>query len=148
MDWSHAFRFSIRKYENESCSLGEFTDHRERSGSVGWPRTDIPGYVEARRRICCAPGKCGCVHDHATSTIAIQIQVIESQIPDPRFRARVSGARHQVLQSNAADGDVEILYEDVVQLKDASEEDDMGRSTVLEVSWPDDDFDVFESVED
>jgi hypothetical protein len=43
---------------------------------------------------------------------------------------------------------VEILHEDVVQLKDASEDDDMGRSTVLEVSWPDGDFDVFEIVED
>ena len=148
MDRPHPFRFSYRKYEDEPCPLGKFPSNRKRTGSIGWPGTDLSGYFEAGRRICCTSGKCGCVYDDTTSASTVQIQVLESQIPDPKFRVGVFGARHQVLQGYEADGDVEIHYEDAVQFKDANEEDDMGRSTILEVPWPDDHSGVLESVED
>lgn len=128
--------------------MGELGSHRKRSGSVGWTRTDLPGYFTTRRGICCAPRKRGCVYDHTTPTFTIQIQIIKSQIPNTGFRTQSCAARHQVLQSNEADRNLEVCYELAVQLKDASEKDDLGRSTVLEVSRPIDDSDVFESVED
>jgi hypothetical protein len=88
MDGAHPFCHTNDESRDESGALGKLSNHRKRTGSVGWTRPSVSDLVEGWGGIRGTPRQCGGIHSHAASSVTISLQVLKSTIPNSGFRTK------------------------------------------------------------